>query len=121
MCGVRTEQLPPRTTPDARDRALRRVRRTAWGVAAGAAGLTVGLSAVAAHAFKGHQRAASVRAAPPAAPPPPLAPLPVHVPGPQAVPSIAGAPAPLQPPAQPPAPAPAPAAPAPAPQVSGGS
>jgi hypothetical protein len=126
MRDVRTQQPPPTTTPDARDRALRRVRFTAWGVAAGAAGLTVGLSAVAAHAFKGHQRSASPPAPSPAAPRAQRATRPahrVHVPGPQAVPSIAGAPAPLQPPAQPPsaAPAPAPADPAPAPQVSGGS
>src|SRR6476661_1820485 len=90
-----------------RDKALRRTRA---------------LIAVAAQAFKGHpQRSAS--------PTPAVAkssdrprPARVNVPGPQSVPSIAGQPAPLQPPAQPPAAAP-PAnqsAPAPAPQVSGG-
>jgi hypothetical protein len=86
------------------------------GVAAGAAALSGLVSVVAAQAFKGHSTSASrtkhARTA---------APRPVRVPAPQHVPSIAGAPpAPLQPPAQPPAAAvPQPAAPAP--QVSGGS
>jgi hypothetical protein len=88
------------------------------GVAAGAVGLSGLLSVVAAQAFKGHpqrvgattMRPQSVRARR------------VSVPGPEAVPSIAGEPAPLQPPAQPPAAATQPPpAPAPEPQVSGGS
>lgn len=102
-----------------RDVALRRARGLVAGVAAAAVGLSGLASVVAAQAFKGHQRRADAST-----------PAPVHrqraprvdVPGPQRIPSIAGDPAPLQPPAQPPAPAPAAPAPsAPAPQVSGGS
>jgi hypothetical protein len=100
-----------------RDRALRRVRLAAWGIGVGAAALTGGLSVVAAHAFKGHNgkarvTAAVARSARTAAR--------VSVPPPQRVPAIAGQPAPLQPPAQPPAAA-VPQEQAPAPPVSGGS
>ncbi|HET8953215.1 MAG TPA: hypothetical protein VFN44_22025, partial [Solirubrobacteraceae bacterium] len=107
----------------ARDAALRRTRAIVAGVAAAAVGLSGALSAVAAQAFKGHpQRSApspglvaktADRSRTPR----------VSVPRPQAIPSIDGQPAPLQPPAQPPASAqdtqPAPAVPEP--QVSGGS
>lgn len=102
-----------------RDKALRRTRAVIAGAAAAAVGLSGVLSAVAAQAFKGHPHRA---ASPPAAVAKRAARARVHVPGPQSVPSIAGQPAPLQPPAQPPAAAaPAPSAPAPQPQVSGGS
>ena len=105
-----------------RDKALRRTRALVAGAAAGAVGLSGVLSAVAAQAFKGHPHRS---ASPPAA----VATTAdrsrtarVHVPGPQSVPSIAGQPAPLQPPAQPPAAAqPAPSAPSAPSQVSGGS
>ena len=81
------------------------------------------LSVVSAHAFKGHTggtgattaRAPATQSAPRRAP--------IQVPGPQSVPAISGAPAPLQPPPAPPDAAassqPAPAAPPP--PVSGGS
>jgi hypothetical protein len=99
----------------ARDAALRRTRAAIAGIAAGAVALSGVLSVVAAQAFKGHpQRRAAAAARTRDAR--------VRVPGPQSVPAIAGRPAPLRPPAQPPAaPAPQPAAPAPDPQVSGGS
>ncbi len=85
------------------------------GVAASAVGLCGVLSVVAAQAFKGRPQRAAVTTSARRAPAPR-----VRVPGPQAVPSLAGAPAPLQPPAQPPAAA-TPQPSAPAPQVSGGS
>ena len=109
------DQRPEPGRVRARDAALRRTRSIVAGVAAGAVGLSGLLSVVAAQAFKGHpQRIATTTAVHRAQEPR------VRVPGPEAVPSIAGEPAPLQPPAQPPAAAdPQPSAPAP--QVSGGS
>jgi hypothetical protein len=103
-----------------RDRALRRTRLLVAGVAAAAVGLSGLASEVAAHAFKGHQQR---RTPAPRPTPVPRAPTPrVHVPPPEHIPSIANDPAPLQPPAQPPAPTPvAPQPSAPAPQPSGGS
>jgi hypothetical protein len=88
----------------------------AWGVGVGAAGLTAALSVVAAHAFKGHTGKVKVAAAISrrhrgAAG--------VSVPAPQDVPAISGAPAPLEPPGEPPAAAQEQQGPAPA--VSGGS
>lgn len=106
---------PSPTGPIARDRALRRFRVLAFGVGTAAAAGTVGLSVVAAHAFKGHGSHASAIATRPRR---------VHVPPAQRVPAISARPAPLTPPAEPPAAAPAvPAAPPPAspPPVSGGS
>jgi hypothetical protein len=111
---------PPVPNPTRRDASLRRTRALAWGLGAAAAGLTAAFSAVAAHAFKGHDgkraqaNTARVRTAPRR----------VSVPGPQSVPRIADDPAPLAPPPDPPAAAPPPApepAPAPDPPVSGGS
>jgi hypothetical protein len=102
-----------------RDRALRRTHAIVAAVAAGAVGLSGLASVVAAQAFKGHQKTTP---APARAQRPRASQQRAHVPGPQAIPPIAGEPAPLQPPSQPPAaqtPAPAPAPPAP--QVSGGS
>jgi hypothetical protein len=101
----------------ARDAALRRTRAIVVAVAAGAIGLSGFFSVVAAHAFKGRQQ----RAPTPASTAAPA--TGGRVPRPDAVPPIAGDPAPLQPPAQPPAatPVPQPSAPAPTPQVSGGS
>lgn len=100
-----------------RDLALRRSRGLVAGVAAAAVGLSGLASVVAAQAFRGHQRRAPVPAPVQRARTPH-----VRVPGPDRIPSIAGDPASLQPPAQPPAPAPTvPAPSAPAPQVSGGS
>jgi hypothetical protein len=109
----------------ARDAAVRRTRAIVVGVTAGAVALSGVFSVVAAHAFKGRKlhaatptATATSDAARPSGP---------RVPGPDAVPPIAGDPAPLQPPEQPPATpvpqpaAPQPEAPAPAPQVSGGS
>jgi hypothetical protein len=101
-----------------RDAALRRTRAIVAGVAAAAVGLSGALSVVAAQAFKGHPQ--------PSAPSPAKAadrsraPR-VSVPRPQRIPSIDGRPAPLQPPAQPPAAQDTQPAPAPEPQVSGGS
>jgi uncharacterized protein YggE len=109
--------MPP--SPASRDRALRRVRVAAWGVGVGAAALTGGLSVVAAHAFKGHDgkaRATATTAVARRA----RAVAHVRVPPPQRIPAIAGQPAPLQPPPQPPA-ATVPQEQAPAPPVSGGS
>ena len=97
----------------ARDTAVRRTRAIVIGVAAGAVALSGAGSALAARAFKGHTTS-SVTAAP--TDPTPRA----AVPGPQTVPPIAGEPAPLQPPAEPPAAA-APDSSGPSPQVSGGS
>jgi hypothetical protein len=101
----------------ARDAAVRRSRAIVVGVVAGAVGLSGVFSVVAAHAFKGRMQPAT------SAPSPDLAPTAAtRVPGPDRIPPIAGDPAPLQPPAQPPAtPAPQPSSPAPEPQVSGGS
>jgi hypothetical protein len=103
------------TDPAARDRSVRAVRLVAWVSGLGAAGLTAVLSGVAAHAFGGHQEKAG--AASPVRAPRPVVRL--TVPSPQDVPAIAGAPASLQPPAQPPAAAP-PSEQIP-PQTSGGS
>lgn len=121
------------TNPTTRDRRLQRVRAASWALGAAAAGLTGAFSVVAAHAFKGHHGGTSETARASRSAPAPAAA--VHVPPPQHVPAIAGAPA-LQPPAAAPetpapvpqtpsapvqqAPAPAPA-PAPVPQTSGGS
>jgi hypothetical protein len=106
--------MPP-TDPAARDRSVSAVRLVAWVTGLGAAGLTAALSVVAAHAFKGHDgKAKAARLALSARP---VARL--NVPPPQDVPAISGAPAPLQPPAQPPVAAPPPEQ-APA-QTSGGS
>jgi hypothetical protein len=100
----------------ARDAALQRTRAIVVGVAAAAIGLSGVFSVVAAHAFKGRPQ----RAAPAATADDQRSGR--TVPGPDAVPPIAGDPAPLRPPAQPPAtPVPRPSSPAPTPQVSGGS
>jgi hypothetical protein len=107
--------MPPSAA--SRDRALRRLRVAAWGVGLGAAALTGGLSVVAAHAFKGHDGKARVTAAVARSA---RTGARVSVPAPQRVPAIAGQPAPLQPPPQPPAAA-VPQEQAPAPAVSGGS
>ena len=102
----------------ARDAAVRRTRAIVVGVTAGAVALSGVFSVVAAHAFKGRK----LHAATPTATSDAARPSGPRVPGPDAVPPIAGDPAPLQPPEQPPAtPVPQPEAPAPAPQVSGGS
>lgn len=105
----------PPTDSAARDRSLRAVRLVAWVTGLGAAGLSAVLSVVAAHAFKGHDGKAT--AAGPVRSSRPLARL--TVPAPQDVPAISGAPAPLQPPGQPPAAA-APTEQVPV-QTSGGS
>jgi hypothetical protein len=99
-----------------RDVALRRSRQLVAGVAVAAVGLSGLVSVVAARAFKGRQRGAPARAPVQRARTPR-----VQVPAPDRIPSIAGDPAPLQPPAQTPAPPPVPAPTAPPPQVSGGS
>ena len=96
--------MVPRHSPDAerRDRALGRVRALSWATAAAAAGLTVGLSVAAAHAFKGHDGKVAVAAR---AQPPASAARHVSVPRPQHIPAVAGLPSdpqPLQPPAAPP-------------------
>ena len=119
---------PPAKAVRARDRAVRAVRATGWAAGLGAAGLTAGLSVVAAQAFKGHDgRVRTPRA--PVAVRRVVQPRRVRVPPPEPVPAIAGAPAPIAPPAEaptaaaPPAEQSAPApeqAPAPA-AVSGGS
>jgi hypothetical protein len=99
----------------ARDALVRRTRGAVAAAAAAALALSGLLSAVAAHAFKGHQADAASPTATPAGP------RHVHVPPPERIPAIAGQP-PLQPPSQPPATVtPDPVAPDPAPQVSGGS
>ena len=118
------DEVPARGPLAARDAALRRTRAIVAGVTAAAVGLSGALSVVAAQAFKGHsQRPALSPALVAKAADPSRAPR-VSVPRPQTIPSIEGHPAPLQPPAQPPAPAqdtqPVPA-PVPEPQVSGGS
>lgn len=92
-------------TPADRDRAVRRVRIAGWSVGAAAAALSVAFSAVAAHAFKGHDGRAR-----------PVAPRVTVAPA-QHVPAIAGAPAPLEPPAAPPVAV----QPQPQPETSGGS
>lgn len=95
------------TDPRSRDRLLARVRRTGRILVAGAVGGTAALSAVAAHAFKGHS--GKPAAAPVAVPARTQAPAAtpraarVAVPPPQQVPAIDGVPAQLQPPPQPPA------------------
>lgn len=108
----------------ARDAALRRTRAVIVGAAAAAVGLSGALSEVAAQAFQGHpQHSEPSRVPATTAAGRAHAPR-VSVPRPQRIPAIDGQPAPLQPPAEPPAatqdtqPAPAPA---PEPQVSGGS
>jgi hypothetical protein len=106
---------PSAPSPANRDRAVRRVRVLAWSVAAATAALSAGLSVVAAHAFKGHD--GSVKTAVPS----PRAAARVHVPRAQHVPAMAGAPAPLQPPAAAPTAAPPPPEPQPQPETSGGS
>jgi hypothetical protein len=102
-------------TPAGRDRAVRRVRVAAWSTGVAAAGLSAGLSVVAAHAFKGHDGRAKTTAALSSR----RAAARVNVPRAQHVPAIAGAPAPLEPPASPPAAAPP--QPQPQPETSGGS
>lgn len=102
--------LPSRTDPAGRDRAVRVTRFVAWVTGLVAAGLSALLSVVSAHAFKGHDGKAHRVAHRVVAR--------VRVPGPQFVPGITGAPAPLQPPQQPPAVAPSEQ---PAPETSGGS
>ena len=123
---ARTE-VPERATLAARstrDAALRRTRAIVVGVAAAAVGLSGTLSVVAAQAFKGHPQSSAPSPVPVAKGGDGSRSPRVSVPRPQRIPSIDGQPAPLQPPAQPPAatqdtqPAPAPA---PEPQVSGGS
>ncbi len=100
----------------ARDVAVQRTRAIVVVIVAAAVGLSGVFSVVAARAFKGRQ----VGAAPAASAG--TQPSGRRVPGPDAVPRIAGDPAPLEPPAQPPAaPTPQTQSPAPAPQVSGGS
>jgi hypothetical protein len=99
-----TDHLP---TPADRDRAVRRLRAAGWSLGALAAALSVALSAVAAHAFKGHDGRTKPAVAR------------VSVPPAQHVPAIAGAPAPLEPPAAPPV-AVTPQ-PQPQPETSGGS
>jgi hypothetical protein len=94
-------------SPAGRDRAVRRVRVLAWSVAAATAGLSAGVSVVAAHAFKGHDGRARTTETTAAVPSPRAAARArVHVPRAQHVPAIAGAPAPLQPPAAAPTAAP---------------
>jgi hypothetical protein len=108
----------------ARDAALRRTRAVIVGVAAAAVGLSGALSVVAAQAFQGHPQRSEPSPAPATTTADRSRAPRVSVPRPQAIPSIDGQPAPLEPPAQPPAatqdtqPAPVPA---PEPQVSGGS
>jgi hypothetical protein len=104
-------------SPAGRDRAVRRVRVLAWSVAAAAAGLSAGLSLVAAHAFKGHDGRAEATSAAPSR----RAAARVDVPRAQYVPAIAGAPAPLQPPAAAPTVAPPVPQPQEQPETSGGS
>lgn len=87
------------TDPRRRDRSLRVVRTVAWGAAAVAAAGSAALSVVAAHAFKGHRTASAAAAAPASAR---LARGQLRVPPAQDVPAIAGAPAPLTPPSEPP-------------------
>jgi hypothetical protein len=106
---------PSSPSPAGRDRAVRRVRVLAWSVAAATAALSAGLSVVAAHAFKGHDGRVRTTATAPS----PRAATRVHVPRAQHVPAIAGAPAPLQPPAA--APTAAPPQPQQPPETSGGS
>jgi len=114
------DEGPQSARARARDAALRRTRAIVVGVTAGAVALSGVFSVVAAHAFKGRQLHAATATATPASDA--ARPSGRRVPGPDAVPPIAGDPAPLQPPEQPPAtPVPQPEAPAPAPQVSGGS
>jgi hypothetical protein len=91
--------IAPPPDPAGRDRAVRAVRLVSWVTGLGVAGLTAGLAVAAAHAFKGHDGTARVTR--PALSTRHRAHL--RVPGPQDVPAIAGAPAPLQPPPQPPA------------------
>jgi hypothetical protein len=105
---------PASPNPAGRDRAVRRVRVLAWGVAAATAGLSAGLSVVAAHAFKGHDGRVKTTAALPSA-------RAVRVPRAQHVPAIDGAPAPLQPPAAAPTAVPPQPQPDVQPETSGGS
>jgi hypothetical protein len=92
-----------------RDSALRRTKVLVAGIAAGAVALSGLFSVVAAQAFKGHQQAGSTAAT-------------TDDGGAQAVPPTSHDPAPLRPPAQPPAASDRqPSGSAPQPQVSGGS
>jgi hypothetical protein len=95
----------PSPSPADRDRAVRRVRVAGWSVGAAAAALSVAFSAVAAHAFKGHDGRPKPTVGRTTVPPA------------QQVPAIAGAPQPLEPPAAPPTAAPAEVQP----ETSGGS
>ena len=104
----------------ARDAALRRTRAIVAGVAAAAVGLSGALSVVAAQAFNGHPQRSEPTPGPVAKAADRARAPRVSVPRPQRIPSIDGQPAPLQPPAQPPA-ATQDTQQAPAPQVSGGS
>lgn len=108
--------VTPVTDPSGRDRSVRAVRLVGWAAGLGAAGLTAVLSVVSAHAFKGHD--GKTDAAEPVRGSRPVAAL--TVPPPQDVPAISGAPAPLQPPAQPPTAVAPPAEQVPVP-TSGGS
>jgi hypothetical protein len=130
-CEVMTVENHPRAGERVwrRDVALRRTRQAVAGVAVAAVGLSGFVSVVAARAFKGRPHGTPT---PSPAPAQPARTPRVHVPAPDRIPSIAGDPAPLEPPAQPPAPtaaapvptAPPPAAPVPTvppPQPSGGS
>ena len=119
----RRPTLAPDAPEDARDRDLVRVRAVAWLVGIGAAAATVVLSVVSAHAFKGHTggTAPAGAAATPRGTTPAPRRAPLQLPGPQAVPAVSGAAAPLQPPAEPPANAQPAPVPAPSPPVSGGS
>lgn len=118
--------IPPSLSPAARDRALRRIRTVHRVAGVAVAGATAGLSLLASHAFKGHAGTASAATRPPTATATaPAARVAVRVPPPEAVPAIAGDPAPLQPPPSAPAAVPQPAPqtppPEPAPVVTGGS
>ena len=109
---------PSSPSPAGRDRAVRRVRVLGWSVAAATAALSAGLSVVAAHAFKGHDGG---RVKTTAVVPSPRAAARVRVPRAQHVPAIAGAPAPLQPPAVVPTVVPPQRQPQEQPETSGGS
>jgi hypothetical protein len=99
--------------PAGRDRSVIAVRIASSATGIGAAALAAALSVTAAHAFKGHDGKAA------AAPRADRVVSHVSVPGPQHVPAITGAPAPLLPPPSPPAALP-PEQPVPA-ETSGGS
>lgn len=115
---------PHPLSPAGRDRALRRIRTVHRIAGVTVAGATAGLSLLASHAFKGHAGNASAATVPAVVTAPTPRPA-VQVPPPEAVPAIAGDPAPLEPPPAAPQPSPQAAvpepAPAPPPVVSGGS